>query len=123
MGFWDAFKSALGLGGGAGTGGADRGLYVYVQCNRCQDVVRVRINIANEVSELSDDEDDAELRGDSDARYAITKGVVDARCFRPMRLIVRFDKSRRELERTVEGGTIVDEAAWESARAGRNPRT
>lgn len=119
MGFLDALKSALGLGGGP-AGGVDRGLYVYVQCNRCKDVVRVRINVANEVSELGEesDEGDTELRA-SGARYAVRKGVVDSKCFRPMTLMMHFDGRRRELDRGVEGGTIVDEAAWEAARAAR----
>ena len=61
MGLLDTFKAMLGLGGGAG-GSVDRGLYVYVQCNRCKDVVRVRINMASEVSEVSDEpEDDGEV--------------------------------------------------------------
>ena len=57
MGLVDALKSMLGLGGGPARS-ADRGLYRYVRCNRCQDVVRVRINMANEVSELSDEPDE-----------------------------------------------------------------
>ena len=121
MGLLDALKSIFGLGGGAG-GSVDRGLYRYVRCNRCQDVVRVRINMANEVSEISDtpDEDpDVTRPTNPAARYAITKGVVDSKCFRPMRMTILFDGRRREIESSVEGGTVVDEAAWEAVRAGR----
>src|SRR4051794_32599981 len=111
----------LGLGGGGGQT-ADRGLYVYVRCNRCQDVVRVRINMANEVSEISDEPDeDADQSAPSNpaARYAVTKGVVDSKCFRPMRLTLLFDGRRHELESTVDGGEVVDEAAWQAVRASR----
>ena len=123
MGLMDALKSMLGLGGGAG-GSVDRGLYRYVRCNRCQDVVRVRINMASEVSEVSDEPDEDGVSGRPEnpaARYAVTKGVVDSKCFRPMRLTILFDGRRRELESHVEGGEVVDEAAWEAARAGRPP--
>lgn len=123
MGLVDALKSMLGLGGGAGRS-ADRGLYRYVRCNRCRDVVRVRINMASEVSELSDEPDeDAEGGGPSNpaARYSVTKGVVDSKCFRPMRLTILFDGRKRELESAVEGGELVDAAAWEAARASRPP--
>ena len=123
MGLVDALKSLLGLGGGSG-GSVDRGLYWYVRCNRCQDVVRVRINMANEVSEISDEpEEDADVVRPANpaARYAVTKGVVDSKCFRPMRLTILFDGRRRELESTVDGGEIVDEAAWEAVRASRQP--
>ena len=124
MGLVDALKSMLGLGGGGARASADRGLYRYVRCNRCQDVVRVRVNMANEVSEISDEpEDDPDVSRPSNpaARYAVAKGVVDSKCFRPMRLTILFDGRRRELESSVVGGEIVDEAAWEAARASRQP--
>lgn len=123
MGLVDALKSMLGLGGGA-RGSVDRGLYRYVRCRRCQDVVRVRINMANEVSEISDEpDDDPDVSRPSNpaARYAITKGVVDSKCFRPMRMTLLFDGRRREIESSVDGGEIVDETAWEAVRASRRP--
>lgn len=122
MGLVDALKSMLGLGGGGAGQSVDRGLYRYVRCNRCQDVVRVRISMSSEVSEISDepDEDGDVRRPDNPAaRYAVTKGVVDSKCFRPMRLTILFDGRRRELESSVEGGEVVDEAAWEAVRASR----
>jgi hypothetical protein len=123
VGLLDSLKSMLGLGGAAGAV-ADRGLYRYVRCNRCQDVVRVRINMANDVSELSDepDEDGGSFTpANPAARYAVTKGVVDSKCFRPMRLTIYFDGRRNELESSVEGGEVVDQAAWEAVRASRQP--
>jgi len=122
VGLVDALKSMLGLGGGGAGGGPDRGLYRYVRCNRCKDVVRVRINMANEVSELSDEpeEDGGGITATNPAaRYAITKGVVDSKCFRPMRLTILFDGRKNELEASVPGGEMVDQAAWEAARASR----
>jgi hypothetical protein len=124
VGLVDALKSMLGLGGGGAGQSADRGLYRYVRCSRCKDVVRVRINMSSEVSEISDepDEDGDVRRPDNPAaRYAVTKGVVDSKCFRPMQLTILFDGRRRELESTVAGGEVVDEAAWEAARASRQP--
>jgi hypothetical protein len=123
VGLVDALKSIFGLGGGADAG-VDRGLYWYVRCNRCRDVVRVRVNMANEVSEVSD-EPDEDAPGmtptNPAARYTVTKGVVDSKCFRPMRLTIYFDGRRRELESHVEGGEVVDQAAWEAVRASRQP--
>jgi hypothetical protein len=112
VGLMDMLKSALGFGGGAG-GGADRGLYLYIQCKRCKDVVRVRVNMANDLQqEYVENADDV-------AGYGLTKGIVDSKCFRPMTLTMRFDRRRRELERSVEGGELVDQAAWEAVRAAR----
>jgi hypothetical protein len=121
VGLVDALKSMLGLGSGAGSG-PDRGIYRYVRCSRCQDVVRVRINMANEVSELSDEpeEDSGEIAATNPAaRYAVSKGVVDSKCFRPMRLTILFDGRRQEIEASVQGGELVDQAAWEAAQASR----
>ncbi len=121
MGLLDALKGMFGLGGGGGAS-VDRGLYTYVRCNRCQDVVRVRINMANDVSEVSDEPDeDGEVSSVSNpaARYAVNKGVVDSKCFRPMKLTILFDGRRRELESAVQGGEVVDQAAWEAVRAAR----
>src|SRR3954452_21216344 len=112
VGLMDALKSMLGLGGGVGSG-PDRGAYWYVRCNRCKDVVRVRINMANEVSELSDepDEDGGEIAATNPAaRYDVSKGVVDSKCFRPMRLTLLFDGRKNEIEASVPGGEMVDEA-------------
>ena len=123
MGLLDRILSIFGLGGGGGGGrSGDRGLYVYVRCTRCQDVVRVRINVANELSELTDEDDDGVENPRSshpNARYAITKGVVDTKCFRKMSLTMLFDGRRRELDRQIEGGTSVDQDAWDAIRASR----
>jgi hypothetical protein len=124
VGLVDALKSMLGLGGSGAGQSADRGLYRYVRCSRCQDVVRVRISMSSEVSEISDEPDeDGDVRRPENpaARYAVTKGVVDSKCFRPMRLTILFDGRRREIESSVEGGEVVDEAAWDAVRASRQP--
>jgi hypothetical protein len=116
----DALKGLFGFG--SSTGSVDRGVYLYVQCNRCQDVVRVRINMSSEVSEISDEpEDDEDLGGlaAGNAKYVVSKGVVDSKCFRPMKLRVLFDSRRRQVDQAVDGGTVVDQAAWEAVRAAR----
>ena len=120
MGLMDALKSMFGFGGSNGS--VDRGVYVYVQCNRCQDVVRVRINMSSEVSEISDEpDDDEDLSGLAygGAKYIVSKGVVDSKCFRPMKLRVLFDGRRKQVDQAVDGGTVVDQATWDAARAAR----
>lgn len=120
MGLMDAIKSMFGFG--ASNGSVDRGIYRYVRCNRCKDVVRVRISMANEASEISElpDEDGiGDLPTNPAARYIVTKGVVDTRCFRPLRLTILFDGRKQELESHVNGGEVVDQDAWEELRASR----
>ena len=123
MGLIDTLKSMFGFGGSNGS--VDRGVYVYVQCNRCQDVVRVRINMSSEVSEISEEpEDDEDLSGldYGGAKYIVSKGVVDSKCFRPMKLRVLFDGRRKQVDQAVDGGTVVDQDAWDAARAAREAR-
>ncbi|MCI0347440.1 MAG: hypothetical protein L0221_18685 [Chloroflexi bacterium] len=109
MGFLDALKSLL--GGGAAT---DRGaLYLYVRCSRCGDVVRVRINMANE---LQQDFGEA----DGVAGYSLRKGVVDSKCFRPIQVAVKFDGRRRETSREIEGGEFVGPEEYEATRQSRH---
>lgn len=108
MGILDKLKAAF---GGSGRG-RDDGLYVYIRCDRCGDVVRVRINMANELQQQF-------AEGDGVDGYSLRKGVVDARCFRPMEMTMTFDSGRRELGRDVEGGRFVDQAAYDTARAER----
>ena len=120
MGLMDALKGLFGFGGSNGS--VDRGVYMYVQCNRCQDVVRVRINMSSEASEISDEpEDDEDLSGleYGGAKYIVSKGVVDSKCFRPMKLRVLFDSRRKQVDQAVDGGTVVDQATWEAVRAAR----
>lgn len=120
VGLLDALKGMLGFG--SSNGSVDRGVYLYVQCNRCQDVVRVRINMSSEVSEISSEpEDDEDLGGmaSGNAKYVVSKGVVDSKCFRPMKLRILFDGRRRQVDQAVDGGTVVDQAAWDAVRAAR----
>lgn len=109
MGLWDTLKSAL---GGGSKQGRDDGLYLYVRCDRCGDVVRIRVNMANELQQ-----EFAETDGVSG--YSLRKGVVDTRCFRPMQVVMTFDSARRELHREIDGGQFVDREAYDAARAER----
>ena len=109
MGIWDRLKSAL----GRGRAGSDRdGLYIYVRCGRCRDVVRIRINMANELQQEF-------AEGEGVSGYSLRKGVVDSTCFRRIEVRMTFDGGRRERSREIEGGEFVDEAAYVAAQAER----
>lgn len=120
MGILDVMKGLLGMGGAPGVSGSDQGLYYYVRCGRCGDIVEIRINRANELSELSDVLDPGEQRPHSGARFALTKGIIDSKCFRPMTLRVWYDDQRREIQRTVDGGEVVERADYEALHPPRH---
>ena len=118
VGILDAIKSALGFGGGAGGGTGDRNaMFLYVRCTRCRDVVRVRVNMANEPAQ------EFAEGGDTVNGYVLNKTVVDSKCFRPIPVTIRFDSRRREQGREIEGGEFVDQEEFEVARAERARRT
>ncbi len=106
MGLLDALKSIFAGGGSNGDRGA---LYLYVRCGRCGDVVRVRINTANDLQQEFGN-------GDGVTGYSLRKGVVDAKCFRPIEVTMKFDGRRREIAREIEGGEFVGREQFEAAQ-------
>lgn len=94
------------IGGGGKPAGerTDRdGVYVYVQPNRCDEVVRVRINRNNDLTER-----------DEEAGFYVQKQVRGTVCFTPVELTVFFDANRSMTDHRITGGVLVDEAAWQA---------
>lgn len=92
------------FGGGGGQPFDRDGLYVYVRLRRCDDVVRVRINLNNDLS-LTDE-------GDG---YWVRKLVSgnNYRCTQA-ELTLYFDNNRRLRETEISGGDVVDKAAYDA---------
>lgn len=112
MGLLDQIKAALGFGGG-GERGDRNAMLLYVRCSRCGDIVRVRVNLANEPAQ------DFDEGGDAVAGYTLRKTIVDSKCFRPIPLTIRFDGRRRETGREIDGGEFVTREEHDAARAAR----
>lgn len=90
--------------------GSDPALYVYVQPRGCDEVVRVRINVINELSPNED------FSG-----FFIQKTVTGTTCFQRAELLLTFDRDKRLIEQQVLDGTLVDAAAyaaWQESRSG-----
>jgi hypothetical protein len=102
MRLWDALKQAFG-GGEQGDGG----LYFYLRCARCGDLVRVRVNLASELQQEFENDD-------FPVAYTVRKMVVDQRCFRPIEVILRFDNRRRERSREIDGGVFLSQEEYEA---------
>jgi hypothetical protein len=97
------------LFGGGGRGGDEHAQHLYVRCDRCGRVVHVRIDLRND---LAADYGDTAAEG-----YTLIKEVMDDRCFRLMRAELHFTSRKAETSRAIDGGTFVDEAAWEEQKA------
>lgn len=97
------------LFGGGNQDGGDRGMYFYVQPKRCDEIVQVRIDPMNDLSQSEE--------GDG---YVVRKMVSAIRCPFQAEMTVHYDKNRKPTRVDVENGEQVDEAAykaWEDSRA------
>ncbi len=98
------------FGGGAKNTETDgRGLYLYVRPHRCEDVVRVRIDMNNDLS-----------LNDEGSGYWVRKMVSSSnyKCAQ-VELNLHFTMNRQLNETEVQGGTIVtreDYNQWTAAQ-------
>lgn len=93
------------LFGGARSGapGDTTGFYVYVRPHRCKEVVEVRINLLNDLSE-----DDS-----SGGRYIVRKTVRGERCPFPSEITLYFDQNRRLLNQEIDKGEFLSTQEYE----------
>ncbi len=95
------------LFGGGAPSPKERFITYYVRPKRCAEIVPVRIDRNNDLSEAED------------GSYFVRKLARGERCPFPAELTVSFDSSRRESQVTVQDGERVDEAAylaWQNAK-------
>ncbi len=89
------------------TGGApkQRGQFYYVQPKGCTEVVRVRIDTMNELSQ-----------NDDNSGYFVRKNVrgTGYKCTRSAELYIAFDSQKRIQETEVTDGTLVTEADYDA---------
>ncbi|MFN7208797.1 MAG: hypothetical protein ACK4P1_00195 [Aggregatilineales bacterium] len=88
----------------------DIGMYYYVKVQRSGEVLRVRINPNNDLS-LTDDE----------SGYFVRKVAVGTRSFERVELAITYDKNRTVTHIEVQGGTLVDQAAYDADQAAHKP--
>jgi hypothetical protein len=102
MGVGMNFLRNLFGGGRATSTGADRGLYFYVRPKRCDQIVRVRIDPMNEVSESDE------------GGYFVRKIVSAPRCPFQAELTIQFDNRRQMTGAQIENGDRVSEADYDA---------
>lgn len=81
----------------------DYGFWINVKCNRCGEVLRVRINLANDLS--SDYSDNASAN-----TYFCRKVIVgDKLCFQKIEVKLNFNSKRKLTAQEISGGEFVEE--------------
>ena len=91
------------LFGGGGQGGSDSALYLYVRLKNCDEVVRVRVGMTNELSEQDD------------GTFYVRKLISSSnwRCGKA-ELHIYFDKNRKLQHSQVIGGEEAKRADYEA---------
>jgi hypothetical protein len=101
MGLLDRLKGIL--SGGAGSSGDGDALYYYVRCSRCDETIKARVDLRNDLS--------GDFAGnDMPSGYFYRKVLIGrGRCFQPIEVTMSFDARRNLLSREVSGGEFVTE--------------
>ncbi len=95
---------------GGSTPGGDVGLYYYVRCHVCKEVVRVRLNPMNDFSHPDNE------KGESSPNFSARKVIVGQKCYRRMEAEFIFDPNKKLIHKEVTGGAFVDEADYTEYR-------
>jgi hypothetical protein len=98
------------FGGGSTSKPADEALLLYVRCSRCGAPVSVRVHPYNDMAVEYDDRENVD-------GYRLRKEIMDSRCFRLMYADLSFDRNRRELSRSIEGGEFISKDEYERLKA------
>ena len=85
---------------------SDIGMYYYVKARRSGEVIRIRINPNNDLS-----------LNDEDNGYFVQKVAVGTRSFERVELEISYDENRKVVNAEVQGGTLVDQAAYDADQA------
>lgn len=82
-------------------------IWLYVRCQRCGSVVRVRVDCRYD---LNPDE--------TGSGYTLVKEIMDDRCYQLMRAEIHLDEKMRIDAREISGGTFITKEEYEAAKAG-----
>lgn len=77
-----------------------QGIYLYVECDRCGDRLRLRVDKKYDLNR-------------DDRGYIWRKTIVDNKCFRPMETTVHFDRNYAVVEQEIEGGHYITREEFE----------
>lgn len=93
-----------------------RAFWVYVSCNRCQEAIRLRVDLYSDLSIQYDE-------GKNDEQFLTRKTIMGSSdCFERIYVELTFDKHRRLKEKSIEhGGFITEEEYLEVMKNDQNP--
>ncbi len=86
-----------------------RSLFLYVQCNKCGEKLRARVDVWNELTPEFDG------KSDDPISYQCRKVLVgENKCYQPIELTLKFDKNHKLVDKRIMGGNFIEEAEFSS---------
>jgi hypothetical protein len=87
----------------APTSGGNGTYWVAVECSRCHEVIRARINLFNDLSADFDGNDKA-------ATYTCRKVLIGQQhCYQQIEVTLTFNAKRKLIDQQIQGGKFVEE--------------
>src|SRR5258706_7516841 len=80
----------------------DRGLYYYIRCSRCGEIIRLRINPM------------ADLSIEDDGTRFVRKVIVGKRCYNRIEGEFRYNSGRKLINSEISGGELVRKDDYEN---------
>lgn len=84
---------------------SERALYLYVQCNKCGEKLRARVDRWNELTAEYDEKNEKAVA------YTCRKVLIgENKCFQQIELRLKFDKNHKLTDKEITGGKFIGEA-------------
>jgi arginine/ornithine N-succinyltransferase beta subunit len=110
MGLLDSLRSML--SGGSGATGDATAYWVYVQCAKCGEALKVRVDRRYDLMQEFSDQDRV-------SGYALCKAIIGSnRCFQPINVTQRLDASHKVKSQEITNGRFLSKEEYESLAQG-----
>ncbi len=77
--------------------------WIYVQCDRCGEKIKTRVNLHSDLSIRYAEKDDADT-------YFCRKMIIgNQRCFQKIEVEMTFDRNKKLKDRQISGGQFISE--------------
>lgn len=84
-------------------------MYLYVQCAKCGEKLKARVDIWNELTP------DYDGSSDNATSYFCRKVLVgEKQCYQPIELRLKFDKNHKLVEKIILGGKFIEQVDYEA---------
>ncbi len=87
---------------GSGEDDSGRSLWISVQCGRCGEVIRTRVDLSHDLA--------AEFgEGEREAAYFCRKVLIGKQgCYVPIEVLLKFDARRSLMDKQITGGKFIE---------------